>query len=182
MWKLKDIEQYRDSSRLVEDLSIILEGHVSPLDIQSTVVNELFGIGRMLRRLFVNPRVKKQIRRLSDDLVKIRVEQAKETLNMDHDEFKGYHEKGSKNTRGKDKKMQILDDQLKAIESKMDLLAKNDERLQKYLEMHKLEARMKANELIIKMADQFQKRILSSANKDLKNQGKKLEIELKKEK
>lgn len=182
MWKIKDIEQYRDSSQLVEDLSIILEGHVSPMDIQSTVVNEFFGIGRMLRGLFVNPRVKRQIRKLADDLVKVRVEQAKASLNMDHDEFKDYHEKGSKNTRGKDKKMQVLDDQIKAIEGKMDLLAKNDERLQKYLEMQKLEARMKANDLIVKMADQSQKRILSRANKDLKNQGKKIETELKKEK
>jgi phage terminase small subunit len=172
----ESIDSQSDSQSFDAYIDMIQEStclEISRDELEYTVILEFFGIGKFFKKLLVNPRVKKQIRKLSDELVKIRVEQARSSLEMPEDDFEShYSSKGSKSTKGTDKKVEALEDQAQAIEAKMDLLASEDEKLQSYLEVQKIDARIRANAEIIKLADDVQKKILSTVNKDLIRQGK----------
>lgn len=172
-----------------EYIDMVIES--TSLDISRDVMEhqmllEFFGIGKFFKSLLINPRVKKQIRRLADDLVDIRVEQAQTSLEMPEDDFEDYYSSrrsnrrsSSKSTKGSDKKVETLNDQAEAIEAKMDLLAANDEKLERYLQLQKIEARIRANDEIIKLADSAQTKILKRASKELVGQGRKVEKDIK---
>lgn len=170
-----------------EYIDMVIES--TSLDISRDVMEhqmllEFFNIGKFFRGLFINPRIKKQIRRLADDLVEIRVEQARTSLEMPEDDFEDYYSssrsnRSNKSTKGTDKKVETLDDQAEAIEAKMDLLAANDEKLERYLQLQKIEARIRANNEIIRLADDAQTKILKRASKELVGQGRKVEKDIK---
>jgi hypothetical protein len=173
----ESIDSHGDSQLFDVYIDMIEEStalQVSRDELEYKILLEFFGIGKFFKKLLVNPRIKKQIRKLTDELVKIRVDQAKSSLEMPEDDFESHYSSrgSSKSTKGTDKKVEALEDQAQAIEAKMDLLASEDESLQSYLEMQKIDARIRANGEIIKLADDVQKKILSTVNKDLIRQGK----------
>lgn len=63
-----------------------------------------------------------------------------------------------------DKKKEALENKVTAIESKMDRLAGDNEKLRTFVDIQKLEAKLKANDLIIKLADEKQRDYIKKFN------------------
>lgn len=196
---VKTFEQYlqekgldhrdNDLDQVVISIAETLNYETDPDLIEEMLVTEFFGLGGLLKRLFINPRVKGKIKRLVDELIDVKVKQAKLSLEMDYNDYEednsfdedefDYDERPNPRSKKKtswssggeedialQKMKDTLDDQAEAIEAKMELLAGDDDRLMKYLEMQKIEAKLKANAMIIKLADDAQQKVLKKYNKE----------------
>ena len=123
------------------------------------------GLFGWLSGLFKNPALKRKVRKLKDELVKTRIEMGNLKLEGDPiEEFEAELEakndeyKTSKSTpRGQDSPHEIrikaLEDTEEALVNALDSMAEESEVLQKYVDKMKLEARMEANNAIIRAAD-----------------------------
>lgn len=188
MKNLPNFDDYLNESnntKLVDDLSKILGPKVTKDEIMQIVYPEVDEWGanifnNLMKGLFINPMKKRQINKLEDELVKVQVELVKLRLEGDKIEdlkdeleeaYKPPKKKSGFSSRKKsfgsssaesayDIKIETLEDQKDSIETKMDLLAADDEKLQKFVEAKKLSARIRANELTIKLADSEQARII----------------------
>jgi len=78
-------------------------------------------------------------------------------------------------------KRSAVESHIKSIEDKMDLLGEDNEKLKKFIELQKIESKIKANELIIKLADDEQKKILQNFNAKKTKQLKSLSDRLEKQ-
>ena len=130
------------------------------------------GLFGWLSGLFKNPALKRKVRKLKDELVKTRIEMGNLKLEGDPiEEFEAELEakndeyKTSKSTpRGQDSPHEIrikaLEDTEEALVNALDSMAEESEVLQKYVDKMKLEARMEANNAIIRAADNHIKRVI----------------------
>lgn len=178
--------KYRlEEDGLTEELFVLVDESLTHSEINDIMqINEIFGLKSLFRSIFVNPGIKRKIKGLVEDLVKLRVEIAKISLEFNEDEFEDEYslddESDSQNKPTRDRsprelKKSTLEDQVEAIEAKMDMLAGEDERLLNYLKMQRLEAKIKANDLIYKLASSEQQKILKKYNKDVKKEIKGIE-------
>lgn len=130
------------------------------------------GLFGWLSGLFKNPALKRKVRKLKDELVKTRIEMGNLKLEGDPvEEFEAELEakndeyKTSKSTpRGQDTPHEIrikaLEDTEEALVNALDSMAEESEVLQKYVDKMKLEARMEANNAIIRAADNHIKKVI----------------------
>jgi len=214
MFKLQTIDEHQaaqDTLDLLKNREMrihqiveTLNNQVSYTDVENAMVSELFGLGNLLKGIFVNPFIKRKIRKLVDELILVRVGIAKFSLEMDlndmedeydADEFEDDYSsrrsgrsgrrKPKKSYGGSDqedsvisKKVAALEDSADMLEAKMDILVGDDDRLEKYVTLQKIEARLKANDLIIAMADNVQKKILIKFNNVIGKEAKSIASDL----
>ena len=155
---------------LVEETYNILEGKVSKEDLDAIIGEGLFSF---FKGLFSNPKKKKELDRLGEELFKTKVELQKlEIQENEIDRYKDDLNPRSKEYRAADKKSDILDKAKRAkVEAlrkkeeitleKMDNLAEGSAKLTKYVNKVKLEIRMRANDATIQLADDEMKRVLT---------------------
>lgn len=186
MYKLKSINEYlngleSDSQSIERDkcINTILETLDNRADykyVDDILVTELFGISRLMKGIFVNPFVKKKIKKLVDELVKVRVQLVKTQLEENPEDLESMLDDmdDHKSMKGYDAKILALQDQQTALEAKMEILASNDEKLERFVELQKIEAKLKANEMIIKIADSTQAKVLKTYNKEGTKDAKKI--------
>lgn len=182
---LNTFEEYHELSDIKERSAKIssLTGDVFEKEyVDSFAVYEFLNLRNIFRAIFVNPGIKRQIRKLVEELVEIRVEIAKISLEYEPDEFEDEYDyendfgrnkgrrnfKSTRETSPNELRKSTLEDQIEAIEAKMELLAGEDEKMLKFLELQKVQAKLNANELIYKLASDEQQKILNKYNRKVK--------------
>ena len=162
-----------NNQQLVKESYDLLEGSVSYDDLND-ILNE--GLFSFIKGIFINPGKKRKLRKLGDQLFKIKVQIQKMDIEQNdisklEDELKS---KDSNYTadpalsvavNAEDKKKQALQNKEGIIIDQMDSVAGQNETLTKYVNKLKLEVRMKANEATIKLADDEMERILQKIQK-----------------
>ena len=158
---------------LVNETYELLEGSVSYEDLND-ILNE--GIFSFIKGIFMNPGQKRKLRKLGDQLFKIKVQIQKMDIEQ-NDISKAEDELKSKDSNytadpalsvavnAEEKKKQALQNKEGIVIDQMDSVAGQNETLTKYVNKVKLEVRMKANEATIKLADDEMERILRKIQK-----------------
>ena len=175
---------------LVNETYELLEGSVSYEDLND-ILNE--GIFSFLKGIFMNPLQKRKLKKLGDELFKVKVQIQK--LEIEENDIDKVEDKlKSKNSNryytpnpaitnaktAEDKKAKALGDKESIIIDKMDMVAGDNETLTKYVNKIKLEIRMKASEATIKLADDEMSRILNKLQQKDAKEIKTLDKELAK--
>jgi len=175
-----------NSQQLVKETYDLLEGSVSYEDLND-VLNE--GIFSFLKGIFMNPGQKRKLRKLGDQLFKIKVQIQKMDIEQ-NDISKAEGELKSKDSNytpdpvlsvaanAEEKKKQALQNKEGIIIDQMDAVAGDNETLTKYVNKVKLEVRMKANDATLKLADDEMERILKKIQKKDASEIKNLDKEL----
>ena len=175
-----------NNQQLVKESYDLLEGSVSYDDLND-ILNE--GLFSFIKGIFINPGKKRKLRKLGDQLFKIKVQIQKMDIEQNdisklEDELKS---KDSNYTadpalsvavNAEDKKKQALQNKEGIIIDQMDSVAGQNETLTKYVNKLKLEVRMKANEATIKIADDEMERILKKIQKKDAKEIEKLDKDL----
>jgi hypothetical protein len=171
------IKSFIDYELVYEVHSLLNESH-STHEVEHIL--EFFNLGSAFKKVqgfFTNPFIKRSIEKELKEILKINVELAKLSLGEDDESFEDTYafddSKYDKATSPRssssiDVKRSSLEDKKQAIEDKLDILAGESESLKRYLEIAKLNTRIQANELIYKLADTSQKRVLAKFNKNVK--------------
>lgn len=196
---LNSYEEYNDISSIKERaslLSSVTENILEREYVDSFAVYEFLNLRNIFRAIFVNPGIKRKIKNLVEELVKTRVEIAKISLEYEPDDFESEYDydydygrkagkrnyKQTRETSPSELKKSTLEDQILAIEAQMELLAGEDEKMIKFLDLQRVQARLNANELIYKLASDEQQKILNKYNrlvkKDINNMADGLEESL----
>jgi len=162
-----------NNQQLVKETYDLLEGSVSYEDLND-ILNE--GLFSFIKGIFVNPGQKRKLRKLGDQLFKVKVQIQKIDI-QENDIDKAESELKSKDTNytsdpvlavavnAEEKKKQALQNKDGIIIDQMDSIAGNNETLTKYVNKVKLEVRMKANDATLKIADAEMERILKKIQK-----------------
>jgi len=181
--------ELRENSTLIQETYDILEGQVSYEEL-SEILNE--GIFSFLKGIFTNPRQKKQLDKLGEDLFKTKVELQKLEIEEDQiDRFKDDLKPGTKEYSTAQSKIKIADkakglkinalrDRETSIVSQMDSIGEKNDTLKKYVDKVKLEIRMRANDATIKLADAEMARVLKQLQRKDAKEVKVLDRELAK--
>ena len=173
--KMKHIKLFEEFhyKPLVNETYELLEGSVSYEDLND-ILNE--GIFSFIKGIFMNPGQKRKLRKLGDQLFKIKVQIQKMDIEQ-NDISKAEDELKSKDSNytadpalsvavnAEEKKKQALENKEGIIIDQMDSVAGQNETLTKYVNKVKLEVRMKAHEATIKLADDEMERILRKIQK-----------------
>jgi len=173
--KMKHIKLFEEFhyKPLVNETYELLEGSVSYEDLND-ILNE--GIFSFIKGIFMNPLQKRKLKKLGDQLFKIKVQIQKMDIEQ-NDISKAEDELKSKDSNytadpalsvavnAEEKKKQALQNKEGIIIDQMDSVAGQNETLTKYVNKVKLEVRMKANEATIKLADDEMERILRKIQK-----------------
>ena len=187
---MSKIHSYNEftNQELIKETYDILEGDVSMMDLDE-VLNE--GIFSFIKGIFVNPGKKRALRKLGDELFKVKVAIQKQEIeenNIDRLES----ELKSKNANyipsdqmkvareAEDSKLKALRGKEEIYIERMDAIGDENDTLKKYVNKIKLEVRMKANDATIKLADDEMKRLLTKIKDRDAKQVKKLDKELAK--
>ena len=175
-----------NNQQLVKESYDLLEGSVSYEDLNE-VLNE--GLFSFIKGIFINPGQKRKLRKLGDQLFKLKVQIQKLDIEQ-NDIDKAESELKSKDTNytadpilsvavnAEEKKKQALQNKESIIIDQMDAIAGDNETLTKYIKKVKLEVRMKANNATIKLADAEMARILNKIQKNDAKEIKTLDKEL----
>ena len=175
-----------NNQQLVKESYDLLEGSVSYEDLNE-VLNE--GLFSFIKGIFINPGQKRKLRKLGDQLFKLKVQIQKLDIEQ-NDIDKAESELKSKDTNytadpilsvavnAEEKKKQALQNKESIIIDQMDAIAGDNETLTKYIKKVKLEVRMKANNATIKLADAEMARILTKIQKNDAKEIKTLDKEL----
>ena len=177
-----------NNKRLINETYDLLEGSVSYEDLND-VLNE--GIFSFIKGIFMNPGQKRKLRKLGDQLFKIKVQIQKLDIEQnDIDKAEGELKSKDSNytadpivavaVNAEEKKKQALQNKEGIVIDQMDSVAGQNETLTKYVNKLKLEVRMKANEATIKIADDEMERILKKIQKKDAKEVKNLDKELSK--
>jgi PP-loop superfamily ATP-utilizing enzyme len=187
---MSKIHSYNEFSNqeLIKETYDILEGDVSMMELDE-MLNE--GIFSFIKGIFVNPGKKRALRKLGDDLFKVKVAIQKQEIEENNiDRLESELKAKDANYVPSDQikvARDAEDSKLKALRAKeeifierMDAIGDENDTLKKYVNKIKLEVRMKANDATIKLADDEMKRLLTKLQKKDANQVKKLDKELAK--
>lgn len=145
--------------------------------------DELIGEGFFdwIKGLFTNPVQKRKLDKLSEDLLKTKIELMKleieedavnsikaqlNTMTHGQSDYEATRVKVDVADRAKATKIASLQDRESAIIDQMDIIGGTSDKLQKYVDKIKFGIRIKANDATIRIADGEVERIL----RDLKNQ------------
>ena len=162
-----------NNQQLVKESYDLLEGSLSYDDLND-ILNE--GLFSFIKGIFINPGKKRKLRKLGDQLFKIKVQIQKMDIEQNdisklEDELKS---KDSNYTadpalsvavNAEEKKKQALQNKEGIVIDQMDAVAGENETLTKYVNKVKLEVRMKANDATLKLADDEMARILTKIQK-----------------
>ena len=175
-----------DNQELVQETYNLLEGNVS-YEYLDEVLNE--GIFSFFKGLFTNPRQKRKLKKLGDQLFKVKVQIKKLEIEQNDIDKLEADLKAKDSTyvsnpsvgvakTAEEKKKQALESKESIILDQMDSIAGENETLLKYVNKIKLEIRMKATEATIKLADAEMERILNKIQKKDAKEVKDLDKEL----
>jgi|TARA_R110002124_G_scaffold114019_5_gene268554 ribosomal protein L19 len=187
---MKNIPTFKEfnNQQLVKESYDLLEGSVSYEDLND-ILNE--GLFSFIKGIFINPGQKRKLRKLGDQLFKLKVQIQKLDIEQ-NDIDKAEEELKSKDSNytadpvlsvavnAEEKKKQALQNKESIIIDQMDNIAGDNQTLTKYVNKVKLEVRMKANEATIKIADDEMERILKKIQKKDAKEIKNLDKELSK--
>lgn len=177
MNKIPTFEQFNHSQFIAETHELIKD-HMTYDEVNDLVSEGLF---TFIKGIFTNPLQKRKLDKLGQDLLKTKIELMKLEIEEDSiDSFKAQlnqmkrseqeyevpNEKIDIADKAKDIKIKSLQDRESILADQMDLIGRESEKLQKYVDKVKFEIRVKANDATIRIADGEIKRIL----KDLKVQ------------
>ena len=194
MKHVKTLEQYNNSN-IYSNINSIMESNLHPSKIDELIEEGFFSF---LKGLFTNPKKKRELDRLAAKLVETRVEIAKVDIQENNieefenelkdkeDPYSNPGAKGHKSSMGSNKNdpTQIKKNNLVQLETEilsgMDKIGEENDVLAKYVNKVKLDSRIEATEIVMKMADTEIKKALSKlkrkdqmASKDLAKQIKK---------
>ena len=185
---MKNIPTFKEfnNQQLVKESYDLLEGSVSYEDLND-ILNE--GLFSFIKGIFINPGQKRKLRKLGDQLFKLKVQIQKLDIEQnDIDKAEGELKSKDSNytadpivavaVNAEEKKKQALQNKEGIIIDQMDSIAGDNETLTKYVKKVKLEIRIKANEATIKLADDEMERILKKIQKNDAKEIKKLDKDL----
>jgi len=173
MKRVKQFEEHFDRKELVDNIYESLKDYQTREEIEEFVGEGFFDF---IKGLVMNPLKKRQLNKLADRLVSVRieigklqiegdeVEQFEDELESKYDEY-DYNAptapKSSKSSSTHDVKIELLEAQEEDIITMMDAIGEENETLAKYVSKEKLEARFKSTEALMRFADSDIKRTLS---------------------
>ena len=164
---IPSFKDYNTTKQLVNETYTILEGKVSHDDL-----NEVLNEG-----IFSNPRDKRKLDKLGEELFKVKVELQKleieegdidkltQDLKSNADDYTATKAKIDVADKAKKIKIEALRNKEKVIIDKMDAIGNQNDKLTKYVSKVKLEIRMRANDATIKLADKEMERVLKLIQK-----------------
>lgn len=187
MKQIPTFENFNYNKVLVNDTYEILEGKVSHDELNS-ILNE--GIFSFIKGMFSNPKKKRELDKLGEELFKTKVELQKlEIEQNDIDKFTADLKSGSDEYTAAESKLKVADKAKAAkinalrkkeeiIIAKMDTIGEESDKLTKYVNKVKLEIRMRANDATIKLADDEMARVLKQLQKKDAKEVKQLDKQL----
>jgi hypothetical protein len=168
---MSKIHSYNEFSNqeLIKETYDILEGDVSMMELDE-MLNE--GIFSFIKGIFLNPGKKRALRKLGDELFKVKVAIQKQEIEENNiDRLESELKAKDANYVPSDQikvARDAEDSKLKALRAKeeifierMDAIGDENDTLKKYVNKIKLEVRLKANDATIKLADDEMKRLLT---------------------
>lgn len=173
MKRVKQFEEHFDRKELVDNIYESLKDYQTREEIEEFVGEGFFDF---IKGLVMNPLKKRQLNKLADRLVSVRIEIGK--LQIEGDEVEQFETeleskydvydynaptapKSNKMESTHDVKIQLLEAQEEDIITMMDAIGEENETLAKYVSKVKLEARFKSTEALMRFADSDIKRTLS---------------------
>lgn len=196
MKHIKLFEQF-DKLPLHNRINEIMGGQLSESEIQQMLDEGLFS---WLKGLFANPRMKRELDKLANKLVDVRVEIAK--IDIEENNIKAFEDEleadddsdpysnagGKMTSRGSADNttaLQMKKSGLEALEgdiiTRMDQISEENPKLQTYINKVKLESRIQSTEKIMRMADDEIKKVLSKMVRKDRSTDKALTKELQKQ-
>lgn len=190
-WKL--INQHINES-LYEVVNSIMGGELTEAEIQDLLEEGFFS---WLKTLFSNPKKKRELDKLAEELIKTRVAIAR--IDIEENNIETYEEELDAKTNpytnpaakiggssfDKNDPTQIKRNNLEQLESdilaQMDALGEENETLRKYVNKVKLDSRMKSTEEVIRLADAEVKKVFMKLHQKDKKASAQLNKELQKE-
>lgn len=179
MKHLKTYEDYNNRKEYVNNLYESLKEKYTYDEVDTFVGEGLFDF---VKGLFLNGAKKRQLRKLAEELVKVRIEIYKIKIDGDavsdfEDELKSKYDSLDYNSPDppvsnrdetiSDVKLEALEQQETDITDLMDQIGQENDTLAKYVSKIKIEARFESTRAIIKYADGATKRVLQKlAKKD----------------
>jgi len=189
MGQIPTFENFNYKTELVNDTYKILEGKVSH-DELSNILNE--GIFSFIKGIFSNPKKKRELDKLGEQLFKIKVELQKleieegdidkltQDLKSTDNDYTATQAKVDVADKAKKIKIEALRKKESTIIDKMDAIGSESDKLTKYVNKVKLEIRMRANDATIQLADKEMERVLKLIQKRDAKEVKNLDKELAK--
>lgn len=173
MKRVKQFEEHFDRKELVDNIYESLKDYQTREEIEEFVGEGFFDF---IKGLVMNPLKKRQLNKLADRLVSVRIEIGK--LQIEGDEIEQFEDeleskydeydynaptapKSNKSSSTHDVKIELLEAQEEDIITMMDAIGEENETLAKYVSKVKLEARFKSTEALMKFADSDIKRTLN---------------------
>ena len=173
MKRVKQFEEHFDRKELVDNSYESLKDYQTREEIEEFVGEGFFDF---IKGLVMNPLKKRQLNKLADRLVSVRIEIGK--LQIEGDEIEQFEDeleskydeydynaptapKSNKSSSTHDVKIELLEAQEEDIITMMDAIGEENETLAKYVSKVKLEARFKSTEALMKFADSDIKRTLN---------------------
>jgi hypothetical protein len=189
MKKVNLFEEYHDRLELIDTLHETLQEKYTREEVES-LVNE--GFFDFVKGLVLNPFKKRELRKLADKLVDVRVkigklqiegdqiEQFQDELESKYDSYDYNSPSGSsKTTSTHDTQIELLEAQEEDIITMMDAIGEENETLTKYVSKVKLEARFKSTELLMRFAEDDIKRTLQKMKQQDQQKIKQLDKSIK---
>jgi hypothetical protein len=165
MKRVKQFEEHFDRKELVDNIYESLKDYQTREEIEEFVGEGFFDF---IKGLVMNPLKKRQLNKLADRLVSVRIEIGK--LQIEGDEIEQFEDeleskydeydynaptapKSNKSSSTHDVKIELLEAQEEDIITMMDAIGEENETLAKYVSKVKLEARFKSTEALMRFAD-----------------------------
>lgn len=184
MKRVKQFEEHFDRKELVDNIYESLKDYQTREEIEEFVGEGFFDF---IKGLVMNPLKKRQLNKLADRLVSVRIEIGK--LQIEGDEIEQFEDeleskydeydynaptapKSNKSSSTHDVKIELLEAQEEDIITMMDAIGEENETLAKYVSKVKLEARFKSTEALMRFADSD---IKSTLQKMVKQDKKKID-------
>jgi len=192
MKHIKLFEQF-ELNPLYEEIDAIMGGGLTDIEIQGMLDEGLFS---WLGSLFSNPKKKRELDKLAQQLTEVRINIAK--VNIEAENIEAFEEEleskvdmyadtvSAKDIKSNTKKTSMTDlkgKQLQELEAdivtRMDIIGEENDKLKTYVNKVKLNSRIQSTEKIMRMADGQIKKVLSKMAMQDKKKDRELTKELK---
>jgi len=191
MKHIKLFEQF-ELNPLYEEIDAIMGGGLTDIEIQGMLDEGLFS---WLGSLFSNPKKKRELDKLAQQLTEVRINIAK--VNIEAENIEAFEEEleskvdmyadtvSAKDIKSNTKKTSMTDlkgKQLQELEAdivtRMDIIGEENDKLKTYVNKVKLNSRMESTEKIMRIADGQIKKVLSKMSRKDKQKDRELTKEL----
>jgi hypothetical protein len=194
MKRVKQFDEHFDRKELVDNIYESLKDYQTREEIEEFVGEGFFDF---IKGLVLNPIKKRQLNKLADRLVAVRiqigklqiegdeVEQFEDELESKYDDYDYNAPTAPKSNKGTssthDVKIEMLEAEEEDIITMMDAIGEENETLEKYVSKIKLEARFKSTEALMRFADSDIKHTLQKMAQQDKKKIDTLDKQIKKE-